>query len=412
MKIKKVVARQVLDSRGNPTLEVSVFTAKSFGEVVVPSGMSTGKYEAKELRDNKKEYFGRGVLRAVRNVNEIIARKIIGMDAEKQEELDYFLCELDGTEDKSKLGANAILGVSLAAARNFRGELYKKFGKNFVLPVPYCNVINGGLHSGSNLKFQEFMLVPVGAKSFSEATRITVESYFTLRDILIKRFGKFAVNVGDEGGFVPPIKKPEEALELLEKAVEKAGYGNKIKYGVDVAASNLYYKGKYNVGKKLRRKKLINYYLKLIKNYPIIMIEDPFGEEDYESWKMFRGKVKIDIFGDDLLTTNIERMNFAMMNNLCNGLILKMNQIGTLSEALDAGRFAMKHNWKVIVSHRSGESCDDFISDLAVGLGCGKIKLGAPCRGERIAKFNRLLEIEEQLGKKAKYGGAYFGKGR
>jgi len=418
MKIDKLKARTVFDSRGNPTVEVSVTCGKFTGSAIVPSGASTGRYEAYELRDmNNKEFFGKGVFNAVSNVYKI-EKKIKGMDVYDQAGIDNEMLMLDNTPNKSRLGANAILSVSLACARTAsmcKGiELYEyihtlgKFPK-MKLPVPFANIINGGKHAGNSLKFQEFMIAPVKAKSFFHGSRMISEVYHTLKNILIRNYGKSAINVGDEGGFAPPIVRSTQALRLIEKAVHEAGYSKEIRFAMDAAASEFYNKGLYNVdGKKFKSEELINYYEQLLNEYPeIISIEDPFDQDDYTAFYEFTKQFKnkgVEIVGDDLLVSNINKIRTAKREELCNALLLKVNQIGTLSEAIEAYNFAKKSKWNVMVSHRSGESEDTFISDLSVGLSSGQIKLGAIARGERTCKYNRLIRIEEYLGSKGRYG--------
>lgn len=372
----------------------------------MPSGASTGKHEAVELRDNNKKYLGKGVLKAVENINKIISKKIIGKDARKQKSIDKLMVDMAG-ENKSKLGANATLAVSLAVARASGKQLYKRLqrltGNKFLMPIPFCNVINGGKHAGNALNIQEFMIAPVGASSFSEALRMNTETYHILKKIIQKKYGKSAVNVGDEGGFAPPIDDARQALNMLVKAIDEAGYNKKIKIAMDCAASEFFSKGIYSLKRQYSPELLTSYYLELIKKYPIISIEDPFAEDDFDSFQKFRKKTKIQIVGDDLLVTNKDRIKMAIENKLCNALLLKVNQIGTLTEAIEAAQLAFNNNWNVMVSHRSGETSDDFIADLSVALGCGQIKSGAPARGERTAKYNQLLRIEEELGKKAVY---------
>lgn len=412
-KIEKVVAREVLDSRGNPTVEVDIITEGAWGRAIVPSGASTGVYEAIELRDGGVRYHGKGVLNAVNNVNKVISKKIIGMDILDQTLIDQTLIELDGSENKKNLGANAILGVSMAVCRagamscekNLYEYLSKKLSYNMKMPVPFSNIINGGAHAGNALSFQEFMIVPVKAKSFSEATMMVSETYYSLRSLLLDRFGKSAINVGDEGGFAPPLRNPEDALDLITKAINKAGHSKSMKIAIDAAASTFYNDKKYIVdeNKIFDSSKLGNYYLNLAKNYPIISVEDPFEQDDFESWTSFMKKTKMQVVGDDLLVTNVERMKIAKQRNMCNALLLKINQIGTLTQAFDAARVAYENKWNIMVSHRSGESEDPFIADLAVALGCGQIKIGAPARGERTCKYNQLLRIEEELDGRAKF---------
>ncbi|MDP3698224.1 MAG: phosphopyruvate hydratase [Nanoarchaeota archaeon] len=406
--ITAIKAREILDSRGNPTVEVDLFTKQTCQSAAVPSGASTGKHEASELRDGGKRYLGKGVQKAVRNVEEKISPLLKGVDCVEQRKIDELMIKKDGTKNKQKLGANAILGVSLAAARAATAEK-KKFLFQYLhslanvnrkpsMPMPFFNVINGGKHAGNQLAFQEFMIAPK-AKSFAEALRIGSEVYHVLKEVIEKKYGKEATNVGDEGGFAPPLKRAEEALELLMEAILKAGYAGKVELALDCAASEFYKNGKYKLHATMNKKQLLDYYLHLIKKYPIISIEDPFEQEDFVSFAELRKKSKIQIVGDDLTVTNVTRIKKAIQKRSCNCLLLKVNQIGTLTEALDAVKLAYEHDWKVMVSHRSGETEDTFIADLAVAIGCGMIKAGAPCRGERIAKYNRLLRIEEVLRK-------------
>ncbi|MBU0470830.1 MAG: phosphopyruvate hydratase [Nanoarchaeota archaeon] len=403
-KITKIKAREILDSRGNPTIEVDVTTENTSAVAAVPSGASTGKHEALELRDGTKRYGGKGVLKAVRNVNRKISVLLKGMNCSEQKKIDELMIKKDNTDNKGRFGANALLGVSLACARATALEKRKHLfeylhelsgvDKKISLPRPFFNVINGGKHAGNRLPFQEFMIAPK-AKTFSEALRMGSEVYHALKGVIEKKYGKEATNVGDEGGFAPPVKKAEEALDLLKTAVKKAGYSGKVEFAMDCAASEFYKEGYYHLHKKMNKKSLLEYYLHLIKRYPLFSIEDPFEQEDFLSFAELRKKSKIQIVGDDLTVTNIERIEEAVKEKSCNCLLLKVNQIGTLSEALDAVKLAYRNGWKVMVSHRSGETEDTFIADLAVGIGCGMIKAGAPCRGERISKYNRLLRIEE-----------------
>ncbi len=430
-KIKSIKAREILDSRGNPTVEAEVETDAGVFFASVPSGASTGKREATELRDKGKRYQGKGVLKAVRNVNKIIGPKLKGKDAAKQKEIDELLIKLDGTKNKSRLGANAILAVSIAACRTSAAakniplyqhikEVYQEAGRevrrgqaSVKLPFPCFNVINGGAHAGNDLDFQEFMIAPQ-FKKFSKNLQAASEIYHTLKQILQKKFGKSAINIGDEGGFAPPIRFPEQALDLIMEAIGKAGYANRVKIVLDVAASQFYLpphqkfgsggsNGKYKTKFKVfSQKGLVNYYLDLIKKYPIIALEDPFSEDDWKGWKELSSKFKVQsskllIIGDDLLCTNPKRIREAHEKNACNGLLLKPNQIGTVTEAIEATKIARSFGWKIMVSHRSGETNDDFIADLAVGISADFIKAGAPARGERLAKYNRLLRIEEEM---------------
>lgn len=417
--IKRIAAREILDSRGVPTVEVAMFSAKSSASASVPSGASTGVHEAVELRDGGKRYFGKGVLQAVKNVNTVIAKKLAGK-ALDQEKIDQLLVDLDGSPDKCELGANAILAVSLATCRLAAKEqgipLYthiaKMFGtKKAVLPVPAFNVINGGKHAGNKLDFQEYMLLPVGAKSFSEALQIGSEVYHELKQLLEKDFGKVAINVGDEGGFAPPLTCVEEPLDYLAQAAQNLGYWKKVAFGIDVAASTFYREQKYYVeGEQLSSADLLDKYLELVGAYPLISIEDPFHEDDFEGFAKLTRQLRkrAQVVGDDLLCTNPDRISAAAVRESCSALLLKVNQIGTLSEALDAAKLAMAQKWNVMVSHRSGETTDCFIADLAVGIASGQIKAGAPCRGERLTKYNQLLRIEEELGKKASYAGRFL----
>lgn len=404
--ITQIKAREVLDSRGNPTLEVDMITENIRETAAVPSGASRGAHEAWELRDGGKRYLGKGVRKAIRNVETKIAPLLVRMDCQRQKEIDELMIKCDGTENKSRLGANAILGVSLAAARAgadarnlFLFEYINQLIENkrpLVLPRPFFNVINGGKHAGNKLAIQEFMIAPQ-SKSFPEALRMGSEVYHHLKQIIEKKYGKKATNVGDEGGFAPPLKKAEEALDLIKEAIQKAGYRNKVDLAMDPAASEFYKNNKYHLHKTFTKTELLDYYLKLIKRYKIISIEDPFQEDDFEGFAQLREKSKIQIIGDDLTVTNQKRIQKAIEEKSCNCLLLKVNQIGTLTEALEAVKLAYEKGWGVMVSHRSGETEDSFIADLAVGLGCGQIKSGAPCRGERTSKYNRLLRIEEVL---------------
>lgn len=416
--ISKVHAREVLDSRGNPTVEVDVVIRGGIGRAIVPSGASTGKYEALELRDGGSRFMGRGVSKAVYNVNNIIAKEIVGMDSRRQYEIDKKMISLDGTPNKARLGANAILGVSLAnakaAAEAYQLPLYKYLGgiNARVIPTPLMNILNGGKHAGNELSIQEFMIIPTGADSFREALRIGVEVYYSLKNYLKEKYGLTAINVGDEGGFAPPMKYSREALDAISRAVEMSGYAleSDVYLALDVAATSFYDEdsGTYFIdGEKLSTDKFQEYLLQLIDEYPIISIEDPFYEEDFEAFSIFTREVgdKVQVVGDDLFVTNVKRLRIGIEKRAATALLLKVNQIGTLSEALEAARLAMEKGLKVIVSHRSGETEDTTISDLAVALNCGQIKTGAPARGERTAKYNRLLRIEEELGDYALYRG-------
>ncbi len=408
-RIKKIHAREILDSRGNPTVEAEITTEDGVFRAAVPSGASTGKHEVLELRDGGQRFLGKGVQKAVSNINSIISRKLIGAEV-NQREIDEKMIKLDGTPNKSELGANAILAVSMAAARaGAQEQLYEYIGKlsgnkNFVMPVPFMNVINGGAHAGNALDIQEFMIAPVGARDFKEAVRMCAEVYQTLKGIIKEKHGKDAINVGDEGGFAPPIDSTEGALGLLLDAIEKLGYSNDIRIALDSAASGFFSDG-YQLGDdKLSSEQMVEFYTILAENYPIISFEDPFAEDDWNGFKLFTEKMgsKVQIVGDDLLVTNPEIIEKAIKEKSCNALLLKVNQIGTITEAIEAAKLAMSNKWNVMVSHRSGETEDSFIADLVVGLGCGQIKSGAPCRSERTSKYNQLLRLEEQKLKYAK----------
>lgn len=417
-KIRKIVARQVLDSRGNPTVEVGLKTRDCCVRSIVPSGASTGIHEALELRDgDPKKYHGKGVLKAVSNVNKIISKKLLGKDCRKQRETDNILIELDGTSNKSKLGANAMLAASMAVCRagaECSGlRLYEHIqklsnSKKLLLPIPQMNVINGGAHAGIENDIQEHLIMPVGFTKFSDALRAGAETYHKLKSILKKKFNARAIALGDEGGFVPPINNVAQRLEVLSGAIKESGYGSKIKIALDCAASEFYDEknGNYIINdKKFNAGELIDFYSDLIKKFPIISIEDGFAQDDWQGWKQFNQELgnKIQIVGDDLLVTNIKRIRKALEEKSCNSLLLKVNQIGTVTESIDAAQVAFKNKWGVVVSHRSGETEDSFIADLAVGIGANQCKFGAPARSERVAKYNQLLRIEEKLGKKAKF---------
>ncbi|WP_456483875.1 phosphopyruvate hydratase [Methanopyrus kandleri] len=417
-RIVSVKAREVLDSRGEPTVEVEVeLEDGTVGRAMVPSGASTGTYEALELRDGDDRYGGKGVRRAVRNVEEIIAPEIEGLDATAQPDIDRTMIELDGTENKSHLGANAILGVSLAvaraAAKSLGIPLYRYLGGPTArrLPVPFMNVINGGEHAGNELDFQEHMIVPHGFESFSEALRAGVETYHVLGELLEEEYGPIATNVGDEGGYAPPMKDMVEPLDALVEAIEEAGYapGKEIALALDAAASEFYDEdsGTYRAyGQKYTRDELIDVYKDLVSQYPIVSIEDPLHEEDFRGFAKITEELgdKIQIVGDDLFVTNPNRLRKGIEMGAANALLLKVNQIGTLTEAVEAGELALQHGYGVMVSHRSGDTEDPFIADLAVALGCGQIKTGAPARSSRTAKYNRLLRIEEDLAGAAEFG--------
>ena len=414
MKIKDIRAREVLDSRGNPTVAAEVTLENgSKAEAMVPSGASTGMHEALELRDgDKSRYFGKGVLKAVRNVNEIIAPALIGQNVLEQQSIDRLMCHLDGTPDKSGLGANAILAVSLAvakaAAKSIGIPLYHYLGSPDadMLPVPMMNVINGGSHSDSPIAFQEFMIRPIGAGSFSEALRMGAEVFHTLKRLLKDR--GLNIGVGDEGGFAPNLNSAEDALEILIQAITKAGYipGKDITLALDCASSEFYKDGKYDYrvfegesGRVLTSHQQIQYIKYLVENYPIDSIEDPMAENDWEGWTMLTAEIghKCQLVGDDLFVTNVKFLEKGIRTNAANAILIKLNQIGTLTETLEAIELAQQNGYNAIISHRSGETEDTFIADLAVATGSGQIKTGSLSRSERIAKYNRLLKIEEEI---------------
>jgi len=416
--IENIKAREILDSRGNPTLEVEVELYDGMiGRAAVPSGASTGKYEAVELRDGDKSRFnGLGVLQAINNVNENIAAALIGMSAADQADIDHTLIELDGTPDKSHLGANAILGVSLAvahaAANLLDMPLYRYLGEvnTYTLPVPMMNILNGGKHATNSTDFQEFMVMPAGAKSFSHALQMGTEVYHSLKKVL-KNKG-LDTNVGDEGGFAPPLISNKEAIEAIVSAIETAGYkpGKDCFIALDPAASEFYQDGQYVLsreGTKLSPAEMVDYYVKWAAEYPIISIEDGMAEDDWDGWKLITEKLgnKIQLVGDDLYVTNVNRLSQGISLKASNSILIKLNQIGTLTETIAAIRMAQQAGWTAIVSHRSGETEDTTIADLAVGLNTGQIKTGAPCRSERTAKYNRLLRIETELKESASFTG-------
>uniref|UniRef100_A0A7S1RWA7 Phosphoglycerate kinase n=1 Tax=Alexandrium catenella TaxID=2925 RepID=A0A7S1RWA7_ALECA len=438
-KITSVMAREIFDSRGNPTVEVDLCTETALFRAAVPSGASTGIYEALELRDNdKNRLLGKGVLTAVKNVNELIAPKLIGMDVTEQTKIDKVMVEeLDGSKNewgwsKAKLGANAILAVSMAVCRagaaasevplyQYIAQLSGKPTDKFVMPVPSFNVINGGSHAGNRLACQEFMILPVGASSFKDAMVIGAEIYHTLKTVIKKKYGQDACNVGDEGGFAPSVQDNNEALDILMEAIKKSGHEAKVKIGTDVAASEFYNADtkKYDLdfknpdspdSMKKTTDELIAYYKDWLAKYPLVSIEDPFDQDDWDAYSKFQAEVgsSVQIVGDDLLVTNPKRVQKALDVKACNALLLKVNQIGSITEAIEAASMSMHAGWGVMVSHRSGETEDAFIADLVVGLRTGEIKTGAPCRSERLAKYNQLLRIEEQLGRRAYYAGEKF----
>ena len=418
--IEAVIAREILDSRGNPTVEVEVHLEDgAMGRAAVPSGASTGAFEACELKDNdKNRYSGKGVQQAVRNVNERIAENIIGLDARNQSEIDNLLIAVDGTENKSKLGANAILGASLAiacASANSLGQpLYTYLGgpNARTLPVPMMNILNGGKHALDSVDLQEFMVMPVGAKNFAEALRMGTEIYHSLKSVL--KAAGHSTSVGDEGGFAPSLKANQEAIEVILQAVEKTGLkaGSDIMLALDPASTELFDTATktYNLekeGKKLTGSQMVDFYENWINQYPIISIEDGFAEEDWETWAEASQRLgsKIQLVGDDLFVTNVSRLARGIREKTANSILIKVNQIGTLTETLNAIELARKYQYTSVISHRSGETEDTFIADLAVATNAGQIKTGAPCRSDRVAKYNQLLRIEEELGTQANYPG-------
>jgi enolase len=413
--INSVTAREILDSRGNPTVEVEVrLEDKSIGRAAVPSGASTGAFEAAELRDGGSRYLGKGVETAVKNVVLKIAPAVIGMKADDQRLLDEKMIALDGTKNKSSLGANAILGVSLATARaaaiSSNQSLFKYLGGNSAktLPVPMMNILNGGAHADTNVDIQEFMIAPIGAQSFKESLRWGAEIYHSLKSVLKKK--GLATSIGDEGGFAPNLESNRAALDLILVAIENAGFkaGTQIALAMDVAATEFFEEGKYKFeGKLLTSEQMIAYYSELVSAYPLVSIEDPLDEDDWSGWAKLTAELgeKIQIVGDDLFVTNIERLTKGIESKTANALLVKVNQIGSLTETIDAVNLAHKNNYKSMMSHRSGETEDTTIADLAVALNCGQIKTGAPARSERVAKYNQLLRIEEELGSDAIYAG-------
>ncbi|NOS55597.1 MAG: phosphopyruvate hydratase [Cyclobacteriaceae bacterium] len=422
--IESIHARQILDSRGNPTVEVDVFTESgAFGRAAVPSGASTGSHEAVELRDgDAKKYMGKGVLKAVNNVNTKIAAEVVGFPVMDQSLIDKIMIELDGTPNKGKLGANAILGVSLAVAKAAAMEagqsLYRYIGgvNANTLPVPMMNILNGGSHADNSIDFQEFMVMPVGAKTFSEALRMGAEIFHTLKKVLHDQ--GLSTNVGDEGGFAPNIKSNEAAIEIVLKAIEKAGFkpGSDVMIALDPAASEFYdsktktYTFKKSSGKKLKPLEMAEYWTNWTKKYPIISIEDGLAEDDWAGWKALTENVgkNVQLVGDDLFVTNVKRLQQGIDKGVGNAILIKVNQIGSLTETIDAVNLAKRNSYKSIMSHRSGETEDNTIADLAVALNCGQIKTGSASRSDRMAKYNQLIRIEEELGEVAYFPGKKF----
>lgn len=416
--IENVCAREILDSRGNPTVEVDVLLDDgTVGRAAVPSGASTGVHEAVELRDGDKDRFGgKGVSKAVDNVNDTIADAIIGLDPTRQVEIDEAMIRLDGTPNKGRLGANAILGVSLAVAKaaalSIGLPLYQYLGgvNAKELPVPMMNILNGGAHADNNVDIQEFMIMPVGADSFAEALRINAEIYQALKKVLKDK--GLATAVGDEGGFAPNLESNEEALQVIVEAIEKAGYkpGEQVRLAIDTAASELFEDGKYNLkgeGVEKTSAEMVEWYASLCEKYPIVSIEDGLAEDDWDGWKQLTDALgkKVQLVGDDLFVTNVERLKKGIEMGVANAILIKLNQIGTLTETLDAIEMAKRAGYTAIVSHRSGETEDTTIADVVVGTNAGQIKSGAPCRTDRVAKYNQLLRIEEDLGAAAQYNG-------
>ena len=416
--ISKVSSREILDSRGNPTVEVDVSLSDgSNGRAAVPSGASTGTHEAMELRDgDRSRFLGKGVLRAVKNVTDIIGPAVVGMNAGNQRELDEALINLDGTENKSSLGANSILGVSMASCRAAAASagvsLFQHLsdGNATLLPIPMMNILNGGQHADNNVDIQEFMIFPVGAGSFAEALRMGTETFHHLKAVLKSK--GLSTSVGDEGGFAPSLSSNEEALEIILEAAEKTGYsiGSDLVLALDVAASEIYKNGIYHLeseGKALSSEELIDYYTSLVKKYPIVSIEDGLAEDDWEGWQKLNTALgsKVQIVGDDLTVTNTVRLQRAIDEQVMNAILIKLNQVGTVSETINTIRLARKNGLATIVSHRSGETEDTFIADFSVAMGAGQMKTGSASRSERICKYNQLLRIEEELGSKAKFPG-------
>lgn len=413
--IEAIGAREILDSRGNPTVEVEVLLEDgTAARAAVPSGASTGAFEAVELRDGGKRYLGKGVEKAIKNVVDVIAPEVVGLDAQDQRLVDQTMIDLDGTKNKAKLGANAILGVSLAVAKASAEHadlsLFKYVGGNnaHVLPVPMMNILNGGAHADTNVDIQEFMVAPIGADSFKESLRWGAEIYHSLKSVLKKR--GLATSIGDEGGFAPNLDSNRAALDLILEAVEGAGFkpGKEIALAMDVAATEFYDNGKYSFeGKQLTAAEMIAYYSSLVSSYPLVSIEDPLNEDDWDGWAAITKELgsKVQLVGDDLFVTNPERLSKGIAADTANALLVKVNQIGSLTETLDAVEMAHRAGYRSMMSHRSGETEDVTIADLAVATNCGQIKTGAPARSERVAKYNQLLRIEEELAEGASYAG-------
>ena len=419
-KITNIKSRWILDSRGNPTVESDVYAGKIYARAAVPSGASTGVLEALELRDGGSAFKGKHVIKAVSNVNQILSKKLLDFDVREQIKIDEKMISIDGTDNKSNLGANAILSVSLAVAKlaaklleiplftHLHNLAFNKTRQDYLLPLPSCNIINGGEHGGNNLAIQEFMILPIGAQSFSNAIQNVAEVYQTLKILLAKKYGPSAINVGDEGGFAPNLTLTSEAVEIIIEAIEEAGFlmGTDFVLGMDAAASEFYEDGIYNIdGKKLNEEELLQYYLDLVQDYPFKSIEDPFDEKDFRSFTHLTAKIdkSMQVVDDDLTVTNIKILQKAINEKAGNALLLKVNQIGSLTEAINACKMSFENGFNVMVSHRSGETEDPFIADLAVGLCTGQLKTGATARSDRNCKYNQLLRIEEMLGDNAIY---------
>ncbi len=422
--ITKIKSRWILDSRGNPTVETEIYSGDIYSRAAVPSGASTGSSEALELRDGGNAFLGKGVKTAVANVNDILGKKMIGFDVREQKKIDEEMIRLDGTENKSKLGANAILSVSLATAKlaatlqkiplfaHLYQMSYNKSINSYLMPIPCSNILNGGKHAGNALAIQEFMILPIGAKTFDESIQFLVETYHTMKDLLMKEYGKNSINVGDEGGFAPSMQKTTEALDIIVEAINSSGFTPGIDFvlGLDAAASEFYKDGVYHIdGKVLDPNEMIQYYINLVEDYPIKLIEDPFEENAFDSFRKLTKNVNdnVIIVDDDITVTNVKILEKAISMEAGSALLLKVNQIGTLTEAINAAKMAFNNNFNVVVSHRSGETEDAFIADLAVGLCTGLIKTGAPCRTDRNAKYNQLLRIEGKYPEKVRYPSSF-----
>ena len=414
-RIERIVGREILDSRGNPTVEADVFTTDGMFRASAPSGASTGSFEAIEKRDGGSRYGGKGVQRAVEAINEVIAPALVGYDPADQEAIDRRMIELDGTENKGNLGGNAIVAVSIAAAKAGAGAkgvpVYEHLAglsgrKGAVLPIPQMNVINGGKHAGVDDDIQEHLIMAIGADFFREALRMSAETYHALKGVIKEECGIAGIHLGDEGGFVPPIDRVEDRLDMIKEAIDRAGYAGRIFLAIDSAASEFFRDGLYHVREReMTPAELVDFYAELVEKYPIMSIEDGMAEEDWEGWRLLTERLgdRIQIIGDDVFVSNPNRVRRGIEERSANALLLKVNQIGTVTEAIEAARLAIDASWNVIVSHRSGETEDPFIADLVVGLDVGQSKFGAPARSERTAKYNRLLRIEEELGERGRY---------